>query len=179
MAMNILLHLNGANNDITASPMNNGTSTNGNVNTDWPGAFADLHNHSDGSPPSSGDLYKLILVSQNHPGYNTRMVVAPSGVVYALVILDVTLANQFTINNPSQQAPGSSPDFPTDIIDEMNMLKAFNGLTEEMAMAYVLDEKNAGIALLKQDANGNFKRIVTIKNTDANGNTSYTSNNCP
>ena len=52
-----------------------------------------------------------------------------------------------------------------------------NLISEERAMSYVLDKFNTGISLLKQDSNGNFKRLKTDENT-SNGNTTYTSNNC-
>jgi hypothetical protein len=53
------------------------------------------------------------------------------------------------------------------------------GATNEMAMAFVMEKYNMGIALLKQDNNGIFKRLNTVENTNNNGiPVSYTSNNC-
>lgn len=153
------------------------------VNTNWPGAFADLHNHSNDLPPSPGDMYNLIGVNNNHSGYNTRMVVTPDGSVYALVILDLAVANAFKTAFPPVNI-GYGPDFPSDIyvkFDEVKDQFMLQGLSpiiaEERAMSYVLDKYNTGIALLKQDSIGNFKRLKTDENT-SNGNTIYTANNC-
>jgi hypothetical protein len=153
------------------------------VNTSWPGAFADLHNHPNDLPPSPGDMYNLIGVNNNHSGYNTRMVVTPDGSVFALVVLDLAAANTFKTNYPPVNI-GYGPDFPTEIFDKFQevkdvfMMQGFSNLiSEERAMSYVLDKYNTGIALLKQDSNGNFKRLKTNESS-SNGNTTYTANNC-
>lgn len=52
-----------------------------------------------------------------------------------------------------------------------------NLVSEEKAMSYILDKYNTGIALLKQDINGNFKRLITNENL-SNGNATYSTNNC-
>ena len=52
-----------------------------------------------------------------------------------------------------------------------------NLIAEEMVVAFVLDKYSSGMALLKQDTNGNFIRLRTESNT-INGNTTYTQNNC-
>ncbi len=174
-----------ASNNVTTSPMSNsGSTTNGTVNTNWPGGFADLHNHPNDIPPSPGDLYQLITVNQNHTGYDTRMVVTQSGAVYALVIIDLTAANSFLAEN-SPIDRGFGPDFSDVIYTVFDNVKdysigtlGFNNLiAEEMGMAFVLDKYSSGMALLKQDTNGNFIRLRTESNT-INGNTTYTQNNC-
>jgi hypothetical protein len=111
------------------------------------------------------------------------MVITPSGSVYALVIINISNANTFSANYPSQNI-GFGPDFPDQLFDEANDVKlelegdgTDSQIAEEMAMAYILDKYNAGIALLKQDGAGNFKRLRTEENT-VNGNTTYTANNC-
>lgn len=167
-----------ASGNITSSAITTGNSNSGIVNTSWPGAFADMHNHPGNHPPSSGDFYKLIEANQNHSGYDTRFIITPNGSVYALLVIDLTAASAFVINHPSQQIPGFSPDFPDDIIDEMNEIKGFYGATEEMAMAFILDKYHAGVALLKQNSSGNFKRLITTETVDANGNKTYVANNC-
>lgn len=46
------------NNNINISPiLNTNGSNSGSVNSSWPGAFADLHNHPNDQPLSPGDLY--------------------------------------------------------------------------------------------------------------------------
>ena len=174
-----------ASNNITTSPMDNsGGSSSGNVNTSWPGAFADLHNHPDDQPPSPGDLYGIVSVNQNHSGYDTRMVVTSDGSVYALVVVNASQAASFVSNYPKQQIGNFPPDFPDPIFtdfDDARLAAQMNGnshqVAEEMAMAYVMDKYNTGMALLKQDSNGNFKRLKTDATT-TNGNTVYTANNC-
>ena len=42
----------------------------------------------------------------------------------------------------------------------------------------VLDKYNSGIILLKKDGNGDFKRLKTNVTNGANGNITYSSNNC-
>lgn len=174
-----------ANGNTTASSMTSCTSpTNCTVNTSWPGAFADLHNHQTDQPPSPGDLYGLVTINQNHSNYNTRMVITPDGSVYALVVIDINLANTFVSTYPKEQIGNYPPDFPDPIFTDFDnakiqlQIQGFSNLVaEQMAMAFVLDKYNSGIALLKQDVNGNFKRQRTQENT-ANGNTTYSSNNC-
>lgn len=52
-----------------------------------------------------------------------------------------------------------------------------NLVSEERAMSYILDKFKTGISLLKQDTNGNFKRLITNENL-SNGNATYFTNNC-
>lgn len=172
-------------NGTNASPMTSCPpgATQCSTNVNWPGAFADLHNHPTDLPPSPGDMYNLIGVNNNHSGYNTRMVVTPDGSVFALVVLDLTAANTFKSTYPPVNI-GFGPDFPPeiyvkfdDVKDQFTLQGLSSQIAEERAMAYVLDKYNTGIALLKQDSNGNFKRLKTDENT-SNGNTTYTANNC-
>jgi hypothetical protein len=172
------------NGNVSASTMTSCTNpSNCTVNTNYPGGFADLHNHPSDLPPSPGDMYNLIGVNNNHSGYNTRMVVTPDGSVYALVVLDLAAANTFK-NTYSAVDMGYGPDFPSEIyvkFDEVKDQFILQGLSlliaEERALAYVLDLFNTGVALLKQDSNGSFKRLKTDGNT-SNGKTTYTSTNC-
>lgn len=100
------------------------------------------------------------------------------------VVIDINLASTFVTNYPKEQIGNYPPDFPdlifTDFDNAKNQLQmqGFNNLiAEQTTMAFVLDKYNSGMALLKQDGNGNFKRLRTQENT-ANGNTTYTANNC-
>jgi hypothetical protein len=58
-------------------------------------------------------------------------------------------------------------------------MRQIYGATDEMAMAFVMEKYKMGVALLKQDSNGDFKRLNTIEHppTDGTGKF-YTSNNC-
>ena len=153
------------------------------VNTSWPGAFADLHNHPNNLPPSPGDLYGLITINNHYVNYNTRIVLTQDGSVYALVLLNLAEANSFIVNYPSEDF-GFGPDFPNEIFNKFQsvkmafMLQGFsNIISEERAMAFVLTKFNTGFALLKQDSFGNFKRLITIENT-YHGQTFFSANNC-
>lgn len=135
-------------------------------------------------PPSPGDLYNLITINNNHSAYDVRIVITPDGSVYALVILNLAEANTFNTNHSSVNN-GYGPDFPADIyvdfdaVKDQFMLAGESSLiSEERALAYVLSKYNTGFALLKQDANGTFKRLGTTATT-SHGNTTYTANNCP
>lgn len=52
------------------------------------------------------------------------------------------------------------------------------GATPEIALAYILSKYNSGIALLKQDSLGNFKRLNTKETTGKDGSITYQPNNC-
>lgn len=99
--------------------------------------------------------------------------------MYALVITDVNKANGFNSAFPRVSNPGFSPDFPGHIVDEINEMKGLYGATEEMALAFIMEKYNMGVALLKQDSDGNFKRLNTVPNTNSTGVViSYTAKNC-
>lgn len=54
----------------------------------------------------------------------------------------------------------------------------FNGYGDAtMALAYILDKYDTGIALTKME-NGEFKKI-NVNETTTNGTTTYTQSNCP
>lgn len=173
-----------SNGEITASPMISCTDPSTcTVNSNWPGAFADLHNHTNNLPPSPGDMYNLIGINNNHSAYNTRLVLTPNGSLYALVIIDLNKANSFISANPPVNN-GFGPDFSLTIylsfdqvVDQFRQQGLSPLISEERAMAYILDKYNTGIVLLKQDSNGNFKRLKTDEAT-VNGNTIYTAQNC-
>lgn len=161
---------------IITSTMSNGGDHSGTVgNVD--NVFADLHNHPGNSPPSSGDFYGFIDRASAHNTYETRYVVTPNGTVYALVVTNLQAAQAFNTTHPRVNNPGYEPGFPDGIVDEINEMKGFYGATDEMAMAFILEKYNTGIALLKQDSNGNFKRLNT-KETTVNGQKNYAPNNC-
>jgi len=173
-----------ANGNITISAMTTGTGISAPVNISWPGAFADLHNHPTNLPPSPGDLYGIVSLNNVHSGYDTRMVVTPDGSVYALIIINPSLAAQFIIDHPKVQIGDFPPDFPdpvfTDFDDakiQLQMQGFSNLIAEQMAMAFVLEKYKSGMALLKQDSNGNFKRLRTQENI-LNGTTTYNATNC-
>lgn len=140
--------------------------------------FADLHNHPKGTPPSSGDLYGFINKTSESGLYETRYIVTTGGSVYAFVIIDLQVAQDFVTKYPKVSNPGYQPGFPDSLVDEFNRVKAVYATSDEMAMAFILEKYNAGVALLKQDDNGIFRRLNTKEVTDSNGLKKYVANNC-
>lgn len=150
--------------------------------------FADIHIHTNEKPPSSGDLYGFISQALTDTNY-LRYIVTPKGLIYAFVLIDKRSAIHFNALYP--QRPGIrtankngaaityQPAFPQQLVDELNEIKGWGGLTDEAAMAFILLKYKAGAALLKQDTDGNFKRLHTKETKDARGNRTYTSDNCP
>jgi hypothetical protein len=140
---------------------------------------ADAHNHTENKPPSSGDVYNLISSYNTFNSFQTRYVLLKNGTIYALVVTDPIAMNTFLQNNPPNQAqPGLSPNFPGQMFEDYDNF-TFEGYgSQEMALAYVLDKYNTGIALTKMNSEGNFKKMgVSI--TVSNGQTNYTLSNCP
>jgi len=64
-------------------------------------------------------------------------------------------------------------------VNEIIEMTQRDGATEEMALAFILAKYNTGIAILKQDASGNFKRLNTTQSgTTPYGNNIYIATNC-
>lgn len=111
----------------------------------------------------------------------------PDGSVYALLIINSTTASAFVNQYPAEQVPGYPPDFPDPIFDEFydirsyleNILGHSHQIADEMALAFILEQYNSGVALLKQDSNGQFKRLRTQTQIQSDGSTTYFANNCP
>ncbi len=140
--------------------------------------FADIHNHPKGTPPSSGDLYGFIGMAADNSHYETRYIITAGDVVYALVIVNLKAAKDFVTKYPKVSNPGYQPGFPDSLVDEINQMKAVYAATDEMATAFILDKYNTGVALLKQESDGNFKRLVTVEATDPTGSKKYVAENC-
>lgn len=169
-----------ASGDITVSGIsNNGTQNSGSV-PNLTGAFADLHKHTNLKPPSSGDLYGFIDKSKNNSSFETRYILTDNGTVYAFTLINIEQAKEFDKNNPRvPNPPPFEPDFPDKINNEINEMRQIYGATDEMAMAFVMEKYKMGVALLKQDSNGDFKRLNTIENTEIGGTRKiYKPNNC-
>lgn len=166
-----------ANGNIIRSNVITGTPNSGTIPS-ITNRFSDLHNHTDNKPPSSGDLYGFIDLAITNPNY-TRYIITSNGTVYSLALINKQAAINFNANYPRQPAIGGfEPNFPEALVDEYNQAMGWGNATNEMATAFILSKYNAGVALLKQDDNGNFKRLNTKEHTDANGSKTYTFNNC-
>lgn len=169
---------------VTISQLINGDPSSGRVNSNWPGAFADIHNHTNDQPPSAGDFYCLVKLNNKNSLYSTRFVVTLSGTLYALCVYDLQLANDFAAKYPLEQTPGFSPRFPEPIFDDMDKISTyFEGrgvdrlIAQERALAFVLAKYNSGAVLLKQDSDKNLLAIQTEEIT-SNGTVSYIVHHC-
>ena len=168
------------NGSIIRSAMNTGGGNSGSIPS-ISNRFADLHNHPGNTPPSSGDIYGFIDLAMNKPDYLRFIIALPSGNIYALVVVNLQEALQFNIQYPRVPSPPGTnfePEFPVELVDEFNEINQGANVSKESTLAFILSKYNTGLALLKQDVNGNFKRLNTIENIDSNGNKTYTISNC-
>ena len=141
--------------------------------------IGDGHSHSGNrGNPSGGDLYNMITALADSPALKYRFVYGNSdegtGEVYALVINNASLAQQFLNQYPKNE----NYDTQNHSIKEKSLLgvefykanayyqsgAADNSSGENydsraIAMAYILDKYNAGISVAKADVNGNLKKI--------------------
>jgi len=156
--------------NIISSSLSGGGAISGKVPT-ITNAFADLHNHPNNIPPDAGDFYGLININKNNPGYKTRFVVTPGGTLYALLVTDIAAALSFTEKNPPQPPAfvGGPPGFPVAIVDESREMKYQYNCTDEMVLAFILEKYNTGVSLLKQQRDGDFKKIITTVSKNGNG----------
>ena len=174
-----------ANGNIITSTMSTGGAHSSSIPS-VSNAFADIHNHPDNGPQSSGDVYGFIDRALGSNLYETRYVVTHDGVVYALIVTNLQAAKTFDSLYTRVEQPPYEPDFPDPIYQDFQDAKLYlkgimnysNQIAEEMAMAFVLDKYKSGMALLKQDSNGNFKRLGTTENTQPDGSKTYSQNNC-
>ena len=162
--------------NVTSSAINAGGRSSGNIPA-MPNPFGDLHNHPNNTPPSSGDLYGLIRRNSKNKNYDTRFVITQDGRIYAMVINDTAAASAFLSKYPPQQEAGYSPLFPDALFDEYRKIQYGYGVSEEIAMAYVLEKYEAGVSLLKRYAEGDFKKLRTVTSGAAN-NLVFAASNC-
>ena len=164
-------------NEVILSTWNTGSRSSGRV-LDIENAFADLHNHPNNTPPSSGDLYNLLRNHLRNRRYTMRFILTTGGSLYAFAVTDTAAADRFLINYPAQQLPGYSPLFPDALLDEYREIHQRYGAPEELAMAYLLEKYNVGVTLLKQSAKGNFRKL-RAKMFLTRGEKSFTAVHCP
>ena len=164
------------NGNITQAPMRSGGQNSVAVNTTWPGAFGALHNHPNNTQISGGDIYASIALNANNSNFTTSFI-ATDGEVYAAVVTDLAAAQAFVAAYPADHSPGYNPEFPDFIFNQLQVLVTPMGSSIEgktAAIAFILDKYNAGITLLKQDSNGEFKPIKTLETTNSDGSKTYT-----
>jgi uncharacterized membrane protein YgcG len=166
-----------ASGNVTISAMKDGGSNNGTIPS-IAGYFADIHIHTNVSPPSSGDIYGLIDIIANSSNFETRYIVTSTGTVYALAVDNISWAKTFNTNYPRQPAiPPYEPMFPTDMVNEINEMRS-DGASEEMALAFILEKYHAGISLFRQSNDGSFKKLNTTESIGQYNQKTYTANNC-
>jgi len=168
------------NGTMTKAPMNNGGQYIVQINTTWEGAFAALHNHPNNTPISAGDIYASVQLNVKSSNFTTSYILT-DGEVYAIVVTNLSLAQDFVKTYPPDQLPNQSPEFPNNIFYEIDGLKSIMGYGNEgrtTAIAFILDKYSAGITLLKQDSSGKFNPIKTQETTQSNGIKTYNTIPC-
>lgn len=168
------------NGTMTQAPMNNGGQYIVQINTTWEGAFAALHNHPNNTPLSAGDIYASVQLNVKSSNFTTSYILT-DGEVYAIVVTNLSLAQDFVKTYPPDQLPNQSPEFPNNIFYEIDGLKSIMGYGNEgrtTAIAFILDKYSAGITLLKQDSSGKFNPIKTQETTQSNGIKTYNTIPC-
>ena len=147
--------------------------------------FADMHNHPQNKPPSSGDLYHFIDQAVLNSQYQ-KFIRLPDGTIYALVLTSMDAAQKFNTRFPriagvydSLAATRYQPVFPKALVEEINQMRGWGEATEEAAFAFILHKYNAGVALLKTDHQGRFRKVNTTKRADKDGSLRYIVYRCP
>jgi len=162
---------------ITLAPMNNGGPNEVETNTSWPGAFADIHNHTTNGPPASNDIvYAAVKKNEANSQHATSFVNVPSG-NYAIVVANLAEAQAFVKAYPADISPIYPPEFPFFIFDQIDIIQAYHtGSSVEgrmSAVSYILDKYAAGITILKQDSDGNFKPLKMEETLNPDGTKTY------
>jgi hypothetical protein len=163
--------------EVVLSSLVTGSSSSGQV-PDIANAFSDLHNHPNNTPPSSGDLYGLLRKNVRNSSYTTRFILTYGGNLFVFAVTDSAAVRRFLVSYPPQQTPGYSPLFPDALLDEYREIQQRYGVPEELAMAFLLEKYNVGVALLKQSTNGSFKKIKTILSVQK-GEKKFAAGECP
>lgn len=173
--------------NILRSPVSGGNINSG-VIPPVKNRLADIHIHTNEKPPSSGDLYGFIEQAIKDSGY-IRYTLTPAQELYAFVLISKPAAIGFIKTFPKRSgiqktdAKGITtfyqPTFPAEIIEELDKMKGWSGASDEMALAFMLQKYNTGVALLKLTNSGDFKRLITTEKANERGNTTYILNYCP
>jgi hypothetical protein len=170
-----------ANGKITQAPMNNGGPNIVTTNTSWPGAFADIHNHSTDGPPSSNDIvYAAVKKNEANNEHTTSFVNVTDG-SYAIVVTNLLAAHNFVTAYPADISPIYPPEFPDSIFNQIDDLKPSMGYDVEgrmQAVSFILDKYGAGITILKQDSEGNYKPIKMQETINPDGSKTYIPKPC-
>lgn len=167
--------LGSVNGSIIPTEIQHGSSSSLSLSHDFSNPIASIHSHITNTPPSPGDVYHLITSNIKYPTFNTSYLATANGTTYALVITNPDKMADFYRNNPPNQAqPGMSPNFPLQMFDDWVDFTINELGNSEMALAYVLDKYNSGIALSKMNPNNNFSKVNPVKNSNG----TYSQANC-
>lgn len=74
---------------------------------------------------------------------------------------------------------GSYVNFPQPLFNEWDDISFYNNDNKEMALSFILDKYNSGIALTKMDESGDFKKVNIVQNINTDGTTTYQNTSCP
>jgi hypothetical protein len=166
---------------LTLSPLKStGIRNSSTIDTKFPGAFADLHNHPGNTVPSAGDIYSLIAANRQYKNIDTRITLLANGSVYAIAVIDASSAAGFIRDHPPETTQGFSPRFPGQLFLEFTDLKSYlinvsgvdKVMADEMATAFILDKYQSGVCLLKVESEGHFRRVWVVV-TGSAGELSY------
>ncbi|PZR29555.1 MAG: hypothetical protein DI535_02240 [Citrobacter freundii] len=173
-------------NNIISQVKSAGLKNRSSVEPNFPGAFADMHNHPANTVPSTGDIYNLIRISGKTPLHNSRITLLANGIVYAVSIYNDQLASAFIKDYPAEESGEFSPRFPEKLFNEFAELKSYligiqrmdKTKADEMATAYILDKYQSGVALFRLLEDNTFARVYITQQKSPNGNTVYQFNSC-
>lgn len=104
-----------------------------------------------------------------------------NGETYAIVVTNLALAQAFVKTFPADQLPNQSPEFHDTIFNQILDVRPQMGESTEgrtRGIAFVLDNNNAGITLMKQDDSGVFNPIKIEEQINADNSKTYNSIPC-
>lgn len=145
------------------------------------GHFADLHNHIGSLPPSSGDVYGFIDRALKDSLYSFRYIITSNKTLYALALINAEEAQKFNESFGRTKSDYFQYTFPDSLFYEYaDITERLTGLyhknrqeSNEWAMSFMLEKYRAGLVILKQDAKGEFRKIIAITKKDRKGNMQF------
>lgn len=173
-------------NNIMSQVKSTGLKNTSSLESNFPGAFADMHNHPANTVPSTGDIYNLIRISGRNPLHNSRITLLANGTTYAVSVYNDQLALAFIKDYPAEQSGEFSPRFPEKLLNEFAELKSYlisvqrmdKTKADEMATASILDKYQSGVALFRLQDDDTFARVYVTQQRSSNGNVVYQLNIC-
>lgn len=172
--------------DCLSAIRSGGLKNGADIEADFHGAFADMHNHPGNTVPSTGDIYNLIRTSGSNPLHHSRITLLENGNIYAIAVFNRERASAFIKNHPAEHTNGFSPRFPDEIFNEFAALKSYlinvqhvgKMTADEMTTAYILDKYQSGVALFRLLNDSTFARVYITQEIALRGDTTYRLNIC-